>query len=198
MKKSSFLMFLDYLLILVLWLLGIFIFSWMLELKGGFIIYSILYTLIFFGMMYSRAWKAAKIELKNKERTPHVTDALLVCMPFVLFNMIIILGYSLIFYNVIPIRDNVVDIIYSFEPNMPRVRNEILLINNLSPIVRIWFAPFAGFLTIAEKYSPVIFLISPIITIVASLLGYFLGLRKYYLSDTIMNISEKVKEKFNE
>ena len=78
------------------------------------------------------------------------------------------------------------------------MRNEITLIENLIPIVRIWFAPFIGFMQSANETSPLIMLISPVLTIAASLLGYFLGMKKYYISEGIVNVTEKVKEKFNE
>ncbi len=198
MKKNSLFMFLDYLLVLFLSVFGIFIFSWMLEFSWGYTVYSVIFSLIFFGMMYSRSWKTAKKELKNKERVPKLTDGILLTLPFVIFNLLVIAVFSLIFYNIIPIRDNVVSIFYSFAANEPRVRNEITLIENLIPIVRIWFAPFIGFMQSANETSPLIMLISPVLTIAASLLGYFLGMKKYYISEGIVNVTEKVKEKFNE
>lgn len=198
MKKSSLFMFLDYLLVLFLSVFGIFIFSWMLEFSWGYPVYSVIFTLVFFGMIYSRSWKTAKKELKNKERVPKLTDGILVALPFAIFNVVVIIAFALVFYNIIPIRDNVVNIFYSFEPNEARVRNEVTLIENLIPIVRIWFAPFIGFMQTANKTSPLIMLLSPVLTIGASVLGYFLGMKKYYISDSIVNVTEKVKEKFNE
>lgn len=199
MKKNSLFMFLDYLLVLLLCVLGIFIFSWMLEFSWGYLVYSIVFTLVLFGMIYSRAWKTAKKELKNKERKPKLSDGVLLSLPLTIFNLIVIAAFALILYNIIPIRDNVVSIAYSFAENEPRVRSEILLIHTLIPVVRIWFAPLIGFMQVSgNDTSPLILLITPVVTAVASMLGYFLGMRKYYISEGIVNVTEKVKKKFNE
>ena len=198
MKKSSLMMFLDYLLVLILSVFGLLFLSWMFEFSWGYTVYSILFSLIFFGMIYSRSWITAKKELKNKEKAPRLIDGILISLPFAIFNLIVIAAFSLIFYNIIPVRDNVVNIFYSFQPNEARVRNEVTLIENIIPIIRIWFAPFIGFMQWANETSPLIMLMSPMITIGASLLGYFLGMKKYYISDGIAGVTEKVKEKFYE
>ena len=199
MKKNSLLMFADYLLVLLLCLFGIMVFSWMLSFSWGYAAYSVIFSLLFFGMIYSRSWKTAKKELKNKERQPRLTDGLLLSLPFAVFNLLIIAFYALVLYDIIPIRDNVMNIVYSFAENEPRVRSEITFISYVTPLVRIWFAPLIGFMqTGGDETSPLIMLISPVLTVAASVLGYYLGMRKYYLSDNIVKVSEKVKEKFNE
>ena len=95
MKKNSLLRFADYLLVLFLCIFGIFIFSWMLSYSWGYPVYSAVFSLLFFGMMYSRAWKTAKKELKNKERKPSLKDGVLISIPFVVFNLLVIAFYAL-------------------------------------------------------------------------------------------------------
>lgn len=198
MKKNSLLMFVDYFLVIIMCMLGIMIFSWLLSFSWGYVAYSVFFSLVFFGMIYSRAWKTAKKELKNKERKPKISDGFKISLPLTVFNILVIAFFALVLYNIIPIRDNVVNIVYSFAANEPRVRSEILFINYIVPIVRIWFAPLIGFMPQSGNTSPLILLLSPIITVSASLLGYFLGMKKYYISDSIAKVSGKVKDKFNE
>ena len=198
MKKNSWLMLVDYLLVLLLSIFGIFILSWMLDYSWGYWVYSGVFTLIFFALIYSRAWNTAKKELRNKERAPKFSDGFIISLPLLVFTLLITVAFGLIYYNIIPIRNNVIDIVYSFQANEPRVRTEILLIDYLTPIVRLFCAPLIGFMQEAGKTSPIIMLLLPALTVVASMLGYFLGMKKYYISDEIMKVSEKVKEKFNE
>ena len=157
-----------------------------------------MFTFIFFTLIYSRAWNTAKKELRNKERAPKVSDGFIISLPLLVFTLLITVAFALIYYNIIPVRDNVIDVVYSFKANEPRLRSEILLIDYLTPIARLFFAPLIGFMQKAGRTTPLIMLLLPALTAVASTFGYFLGMKKYYISDEIIKVSEKVKEKFNE
>ena len=193
MKKNSWLMLVDYLLTLILSIFGIFILSWMLDYSWGYWVYSGVFTFIFSALIYSRAWNTAKRELRNKERKPRVSDGVILSLPLLVFTSLIVIAFGLIYYNIIPIRDNVVDIVYSFKANEPKLRTEILLIDYLTPIVRLIFAPLIGFMHKVGKTSPLTMLIIPALTVCASTLGYYLGMKKYYISDEIMKVSTKLR-----
>ncbi len=194
-KKTMLMMFVDYLICLLLELFGLIVFAWMLNFSWGYPAYSVLFTLVLFGMLYSRAHNAAERNRKRKELKP-VTEGLLLAVPLTVFNLLVILIFTLMQYNIIPVRDVLMNTLYSFPDDAPRVVTKLYLIDYITPIVRVWFGHLVGFMQ--EGTSPLLLLISPLITLAASFAGYFAGMKQFYISDVIFKTKEKVKEKFNE
>ncbi|MBE7037147.1 MAG: hypothetical protein E7403_07635 [Ruminococcaceae bacterium] len=194
-KKTMLMLFVDFLICLLIQLFGLFIFSWMFNYSWGKPVYSIVFCLTFFGVQYSRVHTAASRALKRKELKP-VTEGLIMAAPLVIVNLVIILVYGLMQMNVIPIRDVVANVVYEFPDDAPRNANKIYLLSYIAMGVRLWFSHLSGFMN--EKTPAALLLISPAITLLASYLGYLAGSKKYYLSDLIYKVQEKVKKKFNE
>ncbi len=195
-KKAMLMMFADYLLCLLLQLFGLFIFAWMLSYSWGYPAYSALFSLILFGLLYSRAHNTAKRDLKQKDLHRTAAEGLILATPLAAFNLLLILLFALIQSNIIPIRDIVMNTVYSFPDNEPRVATDVLLIDYITPFIRIWFGMLIGFMQ--ENTSALLLLLNPVLTLAAGFLGYLAGRRKFYLSDLIFSAKEKVKDKFNE
>jgi len=195
-KKAMLMMFVDYLICLGLQLLGLLIFSWMFRFSWGYLAYSVIFILVLFGLVYSRAHNTAKRDLKHKIVRGPYTEGLLLALPLTAFNLLVIVLFALLQSNIIPIGDNVVKILYSFPENEPRVATEVLLIDRVTPVVRIWFSHLVGFMS--EKTSAFTLLISPVVTILGGFFGYYAGTRKFYISEVIAKAQNKVKDKFNE
>lgn len=196
-KKCKLMLFVDYLIALLLSLIGLMLFSWVLKFSWGFPAYSALFTLIFFGMVYSRCWNKAKSDLKYHKEDLRLSRAFRLTLPLVVTLLVLIALFALVFYNIIPIRDLVVNVQYVLEENQPRRAENILLIDVLTPIMRILFAFVNGFQPADNTFVPV-FLIAPAAAVAAGFFGYYAGLRKYYLSETILKVQQKAKDKFNE
>ncbi len=194
--KTMLMTFVDYLLCMVLQLLGLFIFSWLINFSWGYPVYSVIFTLVLFGMLYIRTHKAAKRDLRKKENCPGLSEGIIMVLPLAVLNFLIILLFGLIQYNIIPIRDMVISTVYTFPDNEPRVMTEISLLDTITPFVRIWFGVLVGFMT--EKTSALVLLVMPVLTLLAGFLGYLAGKKKFFLSDVLFSAKEKVKEKFNE
>ena len=91
--KTALLMFVDYLLCILLQMFGLFVFSWMLQFSWGHPAYSIIFSLTLFGLLYSRAHKAAKRDSRLKENQPGMWEGLRIALPLAVFNLVIILIY---------------------------------------------------------------------------------------------------------
>ena len=117
-------------------------------------------------------------------------------LPVAILNFVLALGFTLIQTNLIPVRDLVVDTVYSFPDNAPRVATDMLLIDTLIPFVRLWFAPIIGYMR--ESTPGALLFVVPLINLAGGFLGYIAGKKKLFLSDYIFVAKEKVKEKFNE
>ncbi|MBE7048927.1 MAG: hypothetical protein E7393_06135 [Ruminococcaceae bacterium] len=195
-KKTMLMMFADYAECLIWQLLGLFILSWMLKFSWGDAAYSLIFCIVFFSHIYSRAHRAAKRDshYKDLRRTP--AEGLLLATPLAVFNLLLIVIFALIQKNIIPIRNIVITTTYSFPDNEPRIATDILLIDYLSIFVRFWFGMLAGF--IKEKLSWSLLLLVPLLTALGGFLGYFAGRKKYYFSETLVKTITKVKDKFNE
>ncbi len=194
--KTILLTFVDHLLCMVLQLFGLFAFSWLLNSVWGSVIYSVVFTLILFGMLYARVHNAAKRDLRKKENCPGLSEGILMVLPLCVFNLFIVLIFGLIQSNIIPIRDIVVNTVYTFPDNEARVMTEVLLYDSIVPFVRIWFGVLVGFMQ--EETSAWILLLMPILNLLAGFLGYLAGTKKFFLSELLFKAKEKVKEKFNE
>ncbi len=194
--KTMLMTFVDYLLCVVLQLLGMFIFSWLLNFSWGYMAYSLIFALILFGMLYSRTHNAAKRDLRKKENRPGLSEGIMMVLPLAALNLFLILIFGLIQFNVVPVRDLVVSTVYTFPDNEPRIMTEISLYESIVPFIRIWFGVLVGFMS--EKTSVLVLLLMPILNLAAGFLGYLAGTKKFFLSDVLFTTKEKVKEKFNE
>ncbi len=194
-KKTMLMMFVDYLLCFVFQLFGLFFLSPMLNSFWGFTAYSVVFTLILFGFLYSRAHNAARRDLKRKE-PKSLFEGLIMAAPLAIFNLVIILFFALMQQEVIPGSDVVVKTLYRFPDNAPREVSYVYLLDTVTSVVRVWFGSLLGFAQ--NETSATVLLLSPALTFLAGFFGYFAGSRKFYLSETIVKVTDKIKEKFNE
>lgn len=194
-KKTMLMLFVDFLLCILIQLIGLFVLSWVLKYSWGYPVYSIAFCLTLFGMQYSRVHNAAERALKRKEIKP-VYEGLIMALPLVIFNVLIILLFVLMQSNVIPGRDVIVATFYNFPDDAPREVTHVYLLDYVISGIRVWFGHLVGFMKVETPAA--ILLISPLITLAAGFLGYMAGGKKFYLSELIYKVQEKVKEKFNE
>ncbi len=195
-KKTMLMLFVDYLLCLLLQMLGVFLFSWVLNFSWGYVVYSIFFCSVLFGMMYVRVHNAAKRDLRNREKEHRATEGLIMAAPVAGFNLLLIVGFVLIRSNIIPLGNVVMSTSYSFPDNAPRVATEVLFIDYLTPFIRFWFSALSGFFGKSTRWA--VLLIMPLLNLAAGYLGYLARMKKFFLADKVFNAGEKVKEKFNE
>ena len=176
-RKCKLMLFVDYLLTLLLCVFGLFILSWLLNYSWGYIAYSVLFTLVFFGLVYSRCWNKAKSDLKYQKETVKLTTALRMVAPLTIFFLVIAALFALIKFNIIPIRDIVTEVRYVLEENQPRQVHNIVLFDTVVPIIRILFSFLIGFQP-ADSTSALTLLIAPAVTVLAGVLGYRPGCEK--------------------
>ncbi len=194
--KTALFMFVDYLLCILLQMFGLFVLSWTLQFPWGYPAYSAIFSLILFGLLYSRAHKAAKRDSRLKENQPGMWEGLRMAIPLAVLNLVIILAFALIEYNVVPVRDLVIKTIYRFPDNAPREKLDVLLIDSIIPFIRVWFGALVGFMK--ENTTTLILFIMPILNLAAGFLGYYAGRKKFFIADYIFRAKEKMKDKFNE
>lgn len=185
----------DYALCLFLAFVCMFAFSIILKFTWGNILYSAFFCVVLFGLLYSRTHRAAKNDMLHKVERPWY-EGLIMVLPLAILNFVLALGFTLIQTNVVPVRDVVVDTVYSFPDNAPREATNVLLIDVLTPVVRAWFAILVGFMREGTKAA--LLFVMPVLNLAAGLLGYIAGRKKFFLSDHVFTAKEKVKEKFNE
>ncbi len=193
--KTMLMSFFDYGLCLFLELLCLVVFSILFKYTWGNILYSVIFCLILFGMLYSRTHRAAKNDMLHKVERP-TYEGLIMVLPLAIVNFVVALGFALIQSGLIPVGDIVLETVYSFPENEPRVAMDVLLIEVITPIIRLWFATLMGFMR--EGTNAVLLFLMPVLNLVAGFLGYIAGKKKFFLSDHIFVAKEKVKEKFNE
>ena len=196
-KKCVLMMFAEFLLTLLISAFGFMLLSWTFDYSWGTTVYSIIFTLVFFAFVYCRMWNKAKSDIKYQKDNVNLKHAIKVILPLAAFLAVIVAIFGLIKLNVIPIRDIVTDVQYILEENQPRQIREVLLIDNLNLVVRVLFIFLIGFFKSSET-SVLILFVAPAIVVIAGLLGYFAGMKKFYLSDVIAQTQQKVKDKFNE
>ncbi len=196
-KKCKLMLFADYLIVLVLSLFGLMIFSWLLQYSWGFPLYSVVFTLIYFGMIYSRCWNKAKSDLKYHKEDLRYVRAFRLVLPLTVTLLVLIALFALIQYNIIPIRDLVTSVRYVIEENQPRRAENVVLFSTIVPVMRVLFAFVNGFQPL-DSTQTAVFLIAPAVTVAAGFAGYYAGLRKFYLSEVIFKAQQKAKDKFNE
>ncbi len=193
--KTMLMLFFDYALCLFLAFVCMFAFSMILKYAWVGLLYSAFFCIVLFGMLYTRTHRAAKKDILHKvERSPY--EGLIMVLPLAILNLVLALGFALIQSNVIPVRDLVIDTVYSFPENAPREATDILLIEPITWGIRGWFVVLVGFMR--EGTNAALLFVMPALNLVAGLLGYIAGQKKFFLSDHVFVAKEKVKEKFNE
>jgi len=195
-KKSMLLMFVDYLICVLVQVVALLFLSWLLKYDWGFLVYSVLMCLVVFGFIYSRAHKAAKKDLLHKDTKNMYTEGLLLALPLAVFHLLVIGIYAAFLYRIIPFADAVVNITYSFPDNLPRVKTMIRVIDYVTPVVRLWFGSVIGFM--GDKTSVGALLLVPLVNLLGGMAGYFAGAKKFFISEKVFKVQNKIKDKFNE
>lgn len=195
-KKTKALTFADYGLTLLLSILCSAFFGGFFEYTWGRLGYSILMSLILFSLLYGRAHKTARTDLLQGQDKLSLTGGLKLVLPLACVSAFFVLVYALLEFGILPGRDMIVKTLYLFPDNAPRVAESVYLLDYLTPIFRIWFAYLAGFLT--GKADSLVFLISPVLILLAGFSGYAIGRRKIYISDFVARADKKLRDKFNE
>ncbi len=195
-RKNMWMMFGDYLILLIIQAFTLLAFSWLLDFAWGAICYSAICAVVVFFMPYTRAHKAAVYDLKNKEQRPNSWGGVRLVLPFFIVTSLIALFYVLLDTNVLPFRDVVLNTLYQFPDDAPRVETQVFLIDTVSVYIRIFYAPFIGFMQGKTPHG-VLFLL-PVLYGVGACLGYFAGLRGFYLGKHLFRFKDVVVEKFNE
>ena len=196
-RKCKWMVFVDYLLTLLLAVLGVFFLAPVLKQSWGMPVYSLLCSLFLFGFVYSRLWKKAKSDLKYDRENMGVKKALRLVTPSVIFFLVIAALFALIRYNIIPIRDMVIGEKYILVENQPRVMQEVYLFDNIAPFIRLLFPMVIGFQPSTETLAWPLFLV-PVIMIAGGILGYIAGAGQFVLSEYIISKKQKLIDKFNE
>lgn len=195
-KKTMFFLLGDYLFCLVLQLIAMAAFYKIFNYAWGMYAYTIFFLALLFTSIYRRTWRAAKRDLHIKENRPGMHEGLIMVLPLVIINLLIATVYGLIQANVIPIRDIVVNTVYSFPDYEPRIARDVLLLDKITPWVRFWFSSLLAFMR--DKTPVAILFILPALNLFAGILGYIAGRKKFFFSEHVFVAKEKVKEKFNE
>ncbi len=195
-KKCRWTLFADYLLAILISVLGFMVFSWMLNSPFGALLYSVVMSLVFFGLVYSRCWKKARSDLKYQE-AKKISDILKLIAPITIVFLTVIAIFALVKYNIIPIRDIVTDVRYIIEDNQPRQKVEILMYDYFVQAYRLVFLFLLGFHP-REDVSVLALMIAPLFCVLGGISGYYAGLKNYYFTSFIDKTSQKVKDKFNE
>ena len=194
-RKTMLMMFTDYIFNILLQILGWVLFAQIPALSFLNPFYSVLMCLLLFSFLYARAYNTAKRDAKTELKRSKA-EGLLLAMPLAVLNLLIILLFTLIQSNIIPIRDVVVKTVYSFPDNAPRVATDILLFDYIVIIIRVWFGSLIGFMK--AELSPCLLLVTPLLILGAGFLGYYLGCKKIYISELLSSLKKKLADKFNE
>lgn len=190
-RKLKALTFSDYLINLVLSALGFIALSWIFNFSLGPFIYSIIFTVSLFLFMYSRGTLAAKIDLREN-KTP-MTNALELISPLAITLLLIILVYSLIHYNIIPVGEIVIRSAVTESGEIV----QLLFKDVASVVIRVLFLNVTGFMTNGLT-NPLILLISPAAAVLGAFTGYYLGKRKIYVLEVLVKAKDFISRKFNE
>lgn len=193
-RKYYFLPFWDHLLaILISLLFTMFFGSWFQNKIFGFIM-GIAMTLVMCGLLYSRMWKLSR---KNTRYGCGLVlmDSVKFALPLVLFTTLLVLFFYLAQKNVIPLQDMVQKIYYTFPDNLPRQVVQITAFDYLTIFTRFWFSYFLGF---TQNSYALLFLLSPILMLLSSIIGFSFGSKNKEILDGYIKTVQKTKEKFNE
>ena len=190
--RTMLLFFVDYLVCIVFQIFGLVFLSWALDFPWVDPVYSILFSLVLFARVYRRGNKAAGRDLRNHEKKPLFFDGLLMVLPLVVFQLVIIFAYRWVQGN--PLGGTVVNVIYSFPDNLPRVAKEITLAESLVPYLRIWFGSVMGFM--GQGFSALVALLVPLSHVLAGFFGYLAGLKHFYILDFLIDCWRNIWDRF--
>lgn len=192
--KYYFLPFVDYLLgILISILFTMFFGSWFTSKLFAFLCGTI-FTLVTCGLVYSRMWKLSH---KNTLYDYNLSkDAgIKFVLPLCLFSLFLILFYTLVKHNIIPLQDIIIKTYYKFPENLPREAVNITPFDYINMVVRFWFFYLLPF---SSKTPVWLLCISPIAVASFGALGFSLGAQNKEIQKQYEKVAKKVKEKFNE
>lgn len=191
-KKYYFLPFLDNLKAVGISLLAFFIFgSWMTN--PIFSTFATIFLLMALGgFVYSRMWKLSR---RNTQRKFGLTikDFIKFILPLVVFDVAVITFLWLCKSGIIPLDDIILKTYYAFPDDAPRELVRVSLFDYVGPTLMVWFSYLVG--VASEVY---VLFIAPIITFGAAIFGYRMGCENKFLQESYINVTEKVKKKFNE
>jgi hypothetical protein len=191
-KKNYFLPFLDNLKAIGLSILFLLFFgSWLVSpVFSAIFTFAMLAAL--FGLIYSRMWKLSR---KNTQRKIGLTakDFLKFIMPLVIFELVVITFYCLCEAGIVPLDKIILESYYRFPDNAARELVQVSLFDYIGPVIMLWFSYLVG---VASK-GYVLF-IAPLISLAATMSGYYLGSDNKQIQEYYIKATEKAKKKFNE
>lgn len=193
MKKINFklLLFGDYIINIVVSFIGILVLSFVLKFDWGYYLHGAIFTLTLFLFIYPRLYLAGKIDARGGNMK--LINAVKIALPLAVTGLVIIFAYALIYYKIIPAGD----IVLREVTNSTGEVSKLLVLDIVQVFVRICFFNLSGF-CIKGSITPLVPVINIIVTFAASLVGYYCGANKIYISDYINLFSKKVKDKFDE
>ena len=145
----------------VLALFGMYVFSWLLVMDNGYLIYACLFTYIYAVMIYSTAWNFGRLDARNIPG----------CYPD--FQKMSRVAAVSAVPSIVLLCTRVIS---------PFVFDE-LTVNIIDIIYRAWVFPCIGFISMGEKFSAYVL---PIFIIpVFTMLGYFVGLKKFSIIEKL-------------
>ena len=190
-RKLKAMTFADYTINIIFSALGFIALSWLFNFSWGSFLFSVIFSFSLFAFMYSRGSLAAKIDLRS-EKTP-MLNAVKLVLPLTITLLLIIGIYALIFYNIIPIGNDILSSAVDESGNIITFSTTAAC----STVIRILFLNITGFLT-TDLTNPLILLISPIVVMLGSCTGYYFGKHKIYLLDIFIKIKNTIADKFNQ
>ena len=191
-KKFFFLPFIDNLTAVGVTLLIVFLFgSWM-QIPAFSAVATFFMLLTLCGRIYIRMWKLSKSNtLRHYGLTKN--DFIKFIMPLVVFDIVLALFYCLCEFDILPLKDVIVKSYYDFPDDAKRELVNISLFEYIAVAIKLWFMYFLFIL----KNGLMLFL-APILSFASCMLGYHLGKKNIEISNGVLKVTEKAKDKFNE
>ncbi len=193
-KKYYFLPFLDNIwAVLISLLFAMFFGSWLTYKPFGFAM-GIALTLIMCGFIYSRMWKLSR---KNTQYSLGLTQSagLKFVLPLTIFHVLLILYFMLADAGIVALKEEIIKIYYTFPDNLPREAVYISSFDYLTVFVKVWFAYFNSF---SQNTNGLYLLFAPVLVLASGTLGFKLGAQNKEMLNKYMEVTKKVKDKFNE
>lgn len=191
-KKYYYLPIVDHLSAVGIALLIMFLFgSWLfIPVVTPIATFIMLFTLC--GRTYVRMWNLSR---KNTLRHYGLqkNDFIKFLLPIVIVDLVLIVFYLLCDYGVIPLKEVITKSYYVFPDNEPRTLETNSAFGYVAFFVKLWFV-FLSFI-FKNGFS---LLIAPVLSFTSGMLGYYFGAKDKQLINSYINITEKIKKKFNE
>ncbi len=193
-KRYYFLPFLDNLFAVLISLLIMMFFGSWLKFRLFGMIAGVVATLTMCGFIYSRMWKLSR---KNTQYNLGLgkSDFMKFLLPIVLFHLVLIVYFLLAQSGIIPLKDEIIKIYYTFPDNLPREAVYITTLDYLAIFVKFWFAYFLHF---SQNLNPWFYLAAPILVFVSGMLGFHMGAKNKEMLHAYGKLVDKAKDKFNE